>query len=141
MSIKPPLTAAVQPVFENYPPTIREQLLAFRDLIYTVAAETDGVGALEETLKWGQISYLTPVTKSGTTIRIDAVSDHPEQVAMFVHCQTTLVDGFRAQYGSSTAVEFEGNRCARFKLDDQQSLETARDCIAAALTYHQHKKQ
>ncbi len=137
----PPLTADVQPVFENYPATIREQLLAFRDLIYTVAAETDGVGALEETLKWGQISYLTSITKSGTTIRIDAVNDYPEQVAMYVHCQTTLVDGFRAQYGNSTAVEFEGNRCARFNLDDQQALETARDCIAAALTYHQHKKR
>jgi hypothetical protein len=31
---------------------------------------TPGVGALHETLKWGQPAYLTPETRSGTTLRL-----------------------------------------------------------------------
>jgi hypothetical protein len=38
--------------------------------ILDAASETEGVGELEETLKWGQPSYLTKKPKSGRTIRI-----------------------------------------------------------------------
>ncbi|MEO0560781.1 MAG: DUF1801 domain-containing protein [Chloroflexota bacterium] len=126
----------VRAVFEKYPAPIQDNLRFFRELIYSVAAETDGVGELEETLKWGQISYLTPITKSGTTIRIDGVADKPNEVAMYVHCQTTLIDGFRGRFGGH--LEFEGNRCVRFDLDDDYAIEAAKECVAAALTYHRN---
>jgi hypothetical protein len=52
---------------------------------------------LQETLKWGQPSYLTPQTKSGSTVRIDRVKSG-NQVALYFHCQTDLVATFRELY-------------------------------------------
>ncbi|MGI9414318.1 MAG: hypothetical protein ACR2PM_11650 [Hyphomicrobiales bacterium] len=49
----------VRAVFDSYPKQTRDRLLALRGLILDTAARTEGVGALEETLKWGQPSYLT----------------------------------------------------------------------------------
>ncbi|HEY3790370.1 MAG TPA: hypothetical protein VGM09_00960 [Bradyrhizobium sp.] len=62
---------AVEAAFAAYPKPLKPKLLALRRLILDTASATRGVGALEETLKWGQPSYLTPETKSGSTIRID----------------------------------------------------------------------
>lgn len=58
-------------VFAAYPDAIRTRLLTLRAMILTTAEQIDGVGPLEETLKWGQPSYLTTQTGSGSTIRID----------------------------------------------------------------------
>jgi len=44
---------AVAAVFAAYPARVRAKLLALRRLILETAAKTPGVGALEETLKWG----------------------------------------------------------------------------------------
>jgi hypothetical protein len=62
--------------------------LALRRLILDTARTTDGAGRIEETLKWGQPSYLTPETKSGSTVRIDHVDG--KQYAIYFHCQTDL---------------------------------------------------
>lgn len=65
--------SAVAAAFASYPEPIRARLLALRRLIFATAAATQGVGPLEETLKWGQPAYLTPATRAGSTIRIDRV--------------------------------------------------------------------
>ena len=62
--------SAVDDVFQSYPRAARAKLGALRKLILATAARTQGVGEIEETLKWGQPSYLTK-SKSSTTIRID----------------------------------------------------------------------
>jgi hypothetical protein len=49
---------AVDAVFSAYPKPVKAKLLALRRLIFDTAKATEGVGALEETLKWGQPSYL-----------------------------------------------------------------------------------
>ncbi len=48
---------AVADVFNNYPPEMRKKLLFLRALIFETAAELD-VGEIEETLKWGEPSYI-----------------------------------------------------------------------------------
>ena len=135
MEVTSLINPAVIAVFEQYPHPIRNQLLQLRQMILDVASETDGVGELEETLKWGQISYLNP---SGTTIRIDAVANDPEQVAMYVHCQTTLVETYRTLFGD--LFQFEGNRCIKFDATENMPVESVQHCIALALTYHLNKK-
>lgn len=40
--------------FLALPTEIQPKLLALRELILTTAAATDGVGPIEETLKWGE---------------------------------------------------------------------------------------
>ena len=126
----------VASVFAAYPPALREGLLRLRALIFETAQATEGVGTLEETLKWGQPSYLTP-SKSGTTIRIDAVKPEPGRYALYVHCQTDLVTAFREMYGD--ALTCEGNRAVLFDEGDALPEDALRHCIAMALTYHLRK--
>ena len=49
--------SGVEAVFRAYPKPVKAKLLALRRLIFDTARATEGVGALEETLKWGQPSY------------------------------------------------------------------------------------
>ena len=86
---------AVEAVFSTYPAPVKARLLALRRLIFDIADTTEGVGALEETLKWGQPSYLTTESKSGSTVRIDQVKAEAGRYAVYFHCQTDLVETFR----------------------------------------------
>lgn len=131
-------SSAVAAVFESYPPRIRNRLKALRRLILDTARATDGVGAIEEALKWGQPSYLTAETGSGSTIRIDRVKSAPDQVAIYFHCQTDLVAGFRELY---PALAYEGNRSILLDAGEPLPEAELRHCIARALTYHLHRRK
>jgi hypothetical protein len=63
----------VDAVFRSYPPPLCKKLAAVRRLILDTARKTEGVGAIEETLKWGQPSFLTSQSGSRSTIRIDSL--------------------------------------------------------------------
>lgn len=127
----------VAALFESYPPAVQDRLMSLRQMIYEVAARTEGVGPLEETLKWGQPSYLTPVTRSGTTIRIDQVPGEADQVALYVNCRTTLIEGFRAQFGE--LFTYEGTRAIHLDRTAPLPTDALETVIEAALTYHQRK--
>ena len=132
---KPPKTVAA--VFNRYPRQTQQRLGALRDLILTTAEATGGVGPLEETLKWGQPSYLTSESGSGTTIRIDAVKTDPTEVAIYVNCQTDLVATFRGLYPD---LAYEKDRAIRLPVIGKMPEKALRHCIALALTYHARKK-
>jgi Domain of unknown function (DU1801) len=125
-------------VLDGYPAPIRRKLQALRKLILDTARKTEGVGPLEEALKWGQVSYLTTQSKSGSTIRIDRVKQAESQVAVFFHCQTNLVETFRELYPQ---LRYSGNRA--ILLDAKAKLPEAalRHCVALALTYHKRKSK
>jgi hypothetical protein len=55
----------VETVFANYPNFVRDKMQYLRELVIETAEETDGVSNLEETLKWGEPSF---VTKNGSTL-------------------------------------------------------------------------
>jgi hypothetical protein len=109
-----------------------------RDIIYQVAALTDGVGAIDEVLRWQQPSYLTPETGSGSTVRIDAIKGQPDKYAMYFHCQTGLVDHFKTIYPKT--FKYEGNRALIFDVADTLPEDELRHCVSLALTYHLKKK-
>ena len=129
---------AVDAVFAAYPRPIKAKLLALRRLIFDIAKATKGVGAVEEALKWGQPSYLTSESKSGSTIRIDQVKSEAGQYAVYFHCQTNLVETFRELYPQ---LSYSGNRA--ILLDAGAPLPKAElgHCVALALTYHLHKRR
>lgn len=130
---------AVKAVFLSYPEPVRSKLMALRAMIFETAACTPCVGRVEETLKWGQPSYLTPSTRSGSTIRIDQIKDTPGKFGVYFHCQTSLVETFRSQYPDQ--MRFEGNRCIVFDADEALPESALRHCIAMALTYHLRKRR
>jgi hypothetical protein len=121
-----------------YTPLVRTRLKELRHLVLDTAVKTDGVGRIEETLKWGQPSFLTPETKSGSTIRIDGLRNDPEKYAMYFHCQSGLVDLFKERYGK--ALTYEGNRALIFDVKEKLPTEILSHCISLALTHHLKKK-
>jgi hypothetical protein len=130
--------AQVAAVFKRYPARVTEGLARLREIIFDTASRTSGVGELEETLKWGQPSY---VTKSGigSTIRIDALRNNPGYYAVYFHCQTTLVETFRKLYPCEFT--YVGSRSIVFHVADHIPEEQLSHCIAMALTYHRNKQR
>jgi len=128
----------VKAVFDTYPARLKARLLHLRQQIFAVAATNDRVGPLTETLKWGQPSYLTAQSKSGTTVRIDRIKHKSKQTeedyGLFVHCQTSLVSTWRDLYSGD--LDFDGNRCIRFTTTEDPPDDALRHCIVMALTYH-----
>jgi len=131
--------SAIEAIFMAYPKPVRTKLLALRRLIFDTAKSTNGVGPLEETLKWGQPSYLTSKTRSGSTVRIDHVKSVANQYAVYFHCQTDLVAIFRELYPEK--FRFGGNRSILFSADDVIDKPALRHCLALALTYHLNRRK
>ncbi len=121
-------------VFDSYPEPIRKKMMRLRQLVLDTALETEGVDALEETLKWGEPSYLT---KGGSTIRMDWKDSTPDQYAMCFNCNTSLVNTFKAVYGD--VFTFEGSRAIVFGEIDDLPVNALKHCISLALTYHRVK--
>lgn len=130
--------ANVAAVFRAYPSMLRGKLLALRRLILKTAKATSGVGPLEEVLKWGQPSYLTAQSKSGSTIRIGGVSSRDDRYAVYFHCQTDLVPTFRELYPKKFT--YEGNRAIVLDAEKRVDEKALAHCIALALTYHARRE-
>ena len=137
--MKPFQNSEVEQAFGSYPPRIRRRLLALRELIFRTAGLAEGVGQIEESLRWGEPAYLTAKSKSGSTIRIGWKKSSPSQYAMYFHCQTNLVETFRATFPNE--FKFKGNRAIVFDQADAVSMDSLAYCVAAALTYHRDKQR
>lgn len=124
----------VEPKFQTYPKEIRPKLEYLRGLILEVAKEEDSIFELEETLKWGEPSYLV---KKGSTVRINWKSKSPDQYAMYFKCTSKLVSTFREVYGDT--FNYENNRAIIFDLNGKVPSKELKECIKLALTYHSVK--
>ena len=125
----------VEIVFKNYPKGVQQKLVRLRKLILETANEIDSIDELEETLKWGEPSYLA---KKGSTIRIDWKISNPDQYAMYFKCTSKLVETFKIIYGD--IFNYERNRAIVFKLKDKIPVAELKHCISLALTYHKIKQ-
>ncbi|MFZ1765984.1 MAG: DUF1801 domain-containing protein [Candidatus Nitrotoga sp.] len=135
--MKPFANVEVAAKFNAYPPNVRQKLLALRELVFKTATATDGVGEIEETLKWGEPAYATK-NKAGSTVRLDWKKKDPNHYAMYFHCQTNLVETFRTIFPHD--FKFEGNRALVFSLEEKIPKDSLVMCIAASLTYHLRKR-
>jgi hypothetical protein len=132
------LNPEVEAVFNSYPEEIKSKLIFLRHLIYDTAAAIEEIGEIEETLKWGEPSYLTPKSKSGSTIRIAWKESKDEQYSMFFKCTANLVPAFKEKFPQT--FKFGGNRSIDFNLNDNVPVQELKQCIALAMTYHLNKK-
>ena len=107
-----------------------------RALIIEAARETEGVGELAESLKWGEPSFTPAKPRIGSSVRL-AIRDD-ETVAMLFICHTNLVDRFRELYPDTFA--FEGNRALVFRADEPVPAAETKHCIAMALTYCRNRR-
>ena len=121
----------VELVFNSYSDSVRKKMLNLRRLILETASELEGITELEETLKWGEPSYLV---KNGSTLRIDWKLKTPNQYAMYFKCTSKLVPTFREVYGNT--FKYEKNRAILFNINNSIPKREIKDCIALALKYH-----
>ncbi|NCN84357.1 MAG: DUF1801 domain-containing protein [Sphingomonadales bacterium] len=121
----------------GFPQALTEKLVQLRGLVLDVARNEPAIGPLEETLKWGEPAFLTAATGSGTTVRIHRHKKSTYTYALYVHCQTDLIEHYKQLYKDILA--FDGNRAVVFDVKDPLPVEIVKHCIVMALTYHQRK--
>ncbi len=129
----------VQRVFERYDKPVRARLLELREMILDEAGRHPEIGAVRETLKWGQPSYLPARPRVGTTLRIDRNRNNAMQVGFYFTCNSTLADDFRQLYPG--VFDYDGRRAILIGVDGPVPEQALRHCIALALTYHLNKKR
>ena len=120
--------------FLSYPENVRKKLLSLRELILEVAQESEMVEAIEETLKWGEPSYLS---KHGSTIRINQLKKLPNTYAIYFKCTSKLVPTFKQVFGDT--FNYENNRAILFGMDEKLPKKELKKCIELALNYHKVK--
>jgi len=128
----------IDAVMRGYSSAVQPALTQLRDMVRDVADGLPEIGELVETLKWGQPSFLPKRARVGTTIRMDAISDDPPRIALYVHCQTSLVETFRELYPD--VLTFEGNRAVVLDASSPLPEKELRHCIEMALIYHKAKR-
>lgn len=121
-------------VFNNYPMDIRPKVEHLRDIIIESAREIPEINELEETLKWGEPSY---ITKYGSTIRIDWKEKESKRYSIYFKCTSKLVPTFKEIFGDT--FDYENNRAIHFDLEQKIPEEELKICIKAALMYHRVK--
>ena len=124
----------VIPKFDSYPAEVKPKMDYLRKLVIEVAEEIN-LTQLEETLKWGEPSYLA---KKGSTLRMDWKANSPNQYAMYFKCTSKLVLSFKEVFGD--LFNYETTRAIVFQLDDHVPEKELKLCIQAALTYHKVKE-
>lgn len=139
LRVSDPMPEVVASSFLAFPEPQRGQLLLVRRLIFAVAATTPGVGALTETLRWGEPAYVTEASRSGSTIRLGVPRSEPDRVAILFNCRTTLVESFRAI--CPDLVSFLGSRAILIPASDPLPEAALAICLARALTYHQRRRR
>ncbi|MEK9844486.1 DUF1801 domain-containing protein [Thalassospira sp.] len=130
----PAITAKIA----HFPDPARDKISRIRDMIHDLAAGLDGVGMIEESLKWGEPAW-RPISGSGTTIRADWKEKTPDQVMIFLDCKTDLID--RARSLLHPELTCSGNRAVIFALDQPLPENAIRTLLGWALTYHLDRKK
>jgi hypothetical protein len=124
----------VRKAYDRFDALVAKRLLEIRQLIFELAEQDDQIGKITETLKWGEPSYLTEQSKSGTTIRLSKVKDEANYCGIYVHCQTRLISEFRDSFAD--ALEFSGNRAVLIDVSKPLEETPVRMFLQKALTYH-----
>ena len=121
----------VEKKFYEFPEPRRELLFDLRETIYGVSEADQRIGYLSEELRWGDPSYITAQTNSGSSVRLGLFGE--TKVALLFHCRTSLVEGFKQIYPNE--LEYSKNRAIVIDPLSIPPTEILEHCIHASLTY------
>lgn len=124
----------VKSVIKKYPLPVQKKINKLRKIILETAGEIPEIKSLEETLKWGEPSYLV---KNGSTIRIDWKKNKPDEYAVYFKCTSRLIPTYRKFFKDKFV--FGGDRSIIFQMKDKIPVAELKKCITAALLYHKVK--
>lgn len=125
---------AVSAAFSAASTELHAPLLRLRQLILDVGSELPELGGVVETLKWGEPAYHPAKPRLGTTIRINAHRRSASCYALYVPCQTRLIEIYRFHYPAE--FRYDGKRALLFDATEELPLAPLRHCIVLAFTYH-----
>lgn len=125
---------AIAAAFARFDDKPRAALLQMREWILEEGERLPN--GIDETLKWGEPSYLGRKKRIGTTVRLGAPTS--TTVALYVSCQTTLVATFQELLGD--AVSYEGKRAVTFDLGRPLPKDAVKLCARMAFHYHLDKR-
>lgn len=128
--------ASVERAYLAMPESLQVQALELRKLILSTAGEMEATGGIEETLKWGQPSYLPLKAKVGSAVRV-AVHDD-QHLGLYFNCNTTLVETFRSLFGDD--LQYSKNRAVLFDIASPLPQEAIAQCVRMALYYHRDRR-
>lgn len=131
--------AAVEARFQRLSEPLKLPMLRLRQTILDVATSNREIGPLAETLKWGEPAWLPQHPRIGTTVRAGVLKGSSTHYALYVHCQTSLIETFRRHYPERFS--YDGNRALIFAIGSEPPAEPLAHCIALALTYHRWAKR
>ena len=117
----------------TFSPQGRRVFETLRALIHQIAASTPDIGPLDEALRWGEPSFLTNQSQSGSLVRMDAKPKSPYQFHIYFHCQTGLIDHFKDVFGDQ--LQYEGNRAIVIDVHAPIPTDALTYCLRKALTY------
>ena len=126
----------IRQLFDLCQPQTKRALMTVRQWIFEIAQSTDEIGQIEECLEWGEPSYVTHTPKSGTTLRLSKLKSSESAYALFVNCQTTLIEEFRVAYPDLT---YDKNRGLIFDSTQPIQSDAIKQFIYLALSYHTRK--
>ena len=121
-------------VIETYPKEMQEKVIYLRTLILEVCEENPEIGAIEETLKWKEPSY---ISAHGSTLRIAWHKKRPKSYGVYFNCKSKLISTFRELFVDK--FRFEGNRAIIFTLEEDILEKELKYIILLTLTYHKRK--
>lgn len=117
----------------SWPEPAHARFASLRNIIVTVAQRAQ-IGALIETTKWGQPSWLPAIPRISSTLRCNWHPDAPDRISLYVHCQTTLAETMRTLYPD--AFIYDGNRALHMPLNAPLPCDAVDHCAYLTLTYH-----
>lgn len=123
------LPAVFAQALTPWPTAAQRQFTSIRSRILDIAAAEQI--QLEETLKWGEPAFVPP-RKFGTTLRVALSTKVPDQMGVFVHCSTSLIEDMKALYPGN----YDGTRGLLWPMDSPAPQQSVDHLIARALRYH-----
>lgn len=127
------MLSSIEQKLRTYPHIVSQKLRAVQALVCAISTEAQGVGTIEESLKWGQISFATARPKSGTPIRIDGDAE-ASTYSIYVPCSTSLIEDFRSVHPDM--FDYHGRREIRLDLNKPLPDPELTLFLTAALRYY-----
>lgn len=128
-------SAEVGHAFSLFSRAGRQRLLRVRQRIFDLAAGVEAVGAIQESLKWGEPSYVSTKRKCGTPIRLRLAAD--DTFGLSVHCQTSIIAELKKAH---PGLRYDGSRSLLLPVAVEPPVEVIDQLIRLALTYHRNKR-
>lgn len=120
----------------NLSPKMFDKFMELRNWIYELSESNETIGEIEECLKWGEPSFLTPKTKSGSTIRIAKVDDF--EFALYFNCKSTIAKEISIEFPE---LKCDGKRALYLPVGKKLPKSKLIHCLKKALLYHKRNTE